>query len=33
MELLIIVGLVIALNVACALWAVDSRDLPRSGLS
>jgi hypothetical protein len=32
MELLIVVSLVLALNVACALWAFDSRDLPHSGL-
>ena len=33
MELLIVVGLILALNIACALWARDSRDLPHSGLS
>jgi hypothetical protein len=33
MELLIVVSLMLAFSVACALWAVDSRDLPHSGLS
>jgi hypothetical protein len=33
MELLIVVGLVLSLCVASALWGVDSRDLPHSGLS
>jgi hypothetical protein len=32
MELLIIAVLAVALNVACALWAFDSRDLPHGGL-
>jgi hypothetical protein len=33
MELLIVAALVVALSVACMLWAVDSTNLPHSGLS
>ena len=33
MELLVVVTLVVALIIACQLWAVDSTNLPHSGLS
>jgi hypothetical protein len=33
MELLIVAGLFIVLNIAAALWGVDSRNRPPAGLS